>query len=299
MIKVALNTTHRNKPPDTAPQEFWREFNGAFHNYSLPLREFQRAIKQGCAYTTWHTDYRKRANFVLGQHFGLDFDGGVGLGELLSSDFITSYASFIHTTPSHTRDNPHFRVIFIIKEPLIISTLYSAVAEQLVLMFELSDQKCKDPARVFFGSENCEIVTIGQIMTVEVLGELIKRHEKEMVERRARMEQYFANRKILDPRKANGQFTGLMNNFVQEVLIAPDGMKHTVLTKMCYTLGGYVASGYVDRETAVREMQNAILSRPTVANKPLAIRTVIESISAGMKSPLLLTADPLDEMLFH
>ena len=297
MVKVALNTSYKNKPPEDVTRDFWHTFNGAFHNYSLPVNQLRRAIREGYSFTSWHSRYRKKDNFILGQHVGLDFDTGITVGELLSDEFTVSNASFIYTTPSHTREKPRLRLVFLMEQPITVPSLYAAVTEQMVRQYKLSDQKCKDPCRVFFGSENCEVIDIGKVMSTPVAAELILRREQEAQKERQLAKEYMANRVIVDPSKANGQFGKMLDSLVADVLSAPDGEKHYTLTKVCYTLGGYVAGGYIEREQAIMKMQEAILSRPSVANKPLAKRTVIESINSGTKRPLALSVDPLERIL--
>jgi len=77
-MKIAVNMTHRGKHPagmDKAASDlWWRQYNGGFKNHDLTPEELSLAIAEGHGYTTQHTGYRKAANFITGQHIGLDFD---------------------------------------------------------------------------------------------------------------------------------------------------------------------------------------------------------------------------------
>ena len=103
-----------HKIPPGSPD--WRGFNASFVNRDVTAFDLARQVYDGHAFTTWHKDnWRTTANFVCGQHIGLDFDNGdqsSSLETLRSSQFIGKFASMIYTTPSHTPTAPRARVVF-------------------------------------------------------------------------------------------------------------------------------------------------------------------------------------------
>ena len=74
--RIAVSTwalDHKLAPG--APE--WSAFNASFTNQSLNPFDFARAIYDGHPFTTWHANgWRTSANYVCGQHLGLDFDAG-------------------------------------------------------------------------------------------------------------------------------------------------------------------------------------------------------------------------------
>lgn len=64
-----------HKIPPGSPD--WRGFNASFVNRDVTAFDLARQVYDGHAFTTWHKDnWRTTANFVCGQHIGLDFDNG-------------------------------------------------------------------------------------------------------------------------------------------------------------------------------------------------------------------------------
>ncbi len=78
-MKIAINQQHQGKMPvdlsADKTKRWWREFNGQFKNFDLPSTEqVIWSIHEGYALTAQHSGYRRRDNFICGQHLGLDFD---------------------------------------------------------------------------------------------------------------------------------------------------------------------------------------------------------------------------------
>lgn len=102
---------------------------------------------------------RVESEFVSSQLLALDLDDcPLSLTELEMYPFITDYAYLMYPTPSSTPDKPKTRVLFVLDEP--VEGEHAARRwrmMQLGLMEYFRDLKpddaCKDPARLFYGSE--------------------------------------------------------------------------------------------------------------------------------------------------
>lgn len=73
---------------------------------------------------------------------------------------------------------------------------------------------------------------------------------------------------------------------LREIIAAPDGQKHDTLNKNGYILGGYVGAGYFGRETVLGWLEDAIDKMQNVESRKGALRTALDSVTAGEKEPL-------------
>lgn len=167
----------------------WGAFNASFHNRKLSPNDLMSILYAGSAITTHHKNkWRKTENFLLGQHIGLDFDGGdknSTIKHLASDKFIQKYASCIHTTLSHTEEHPRSRVVFLLDEPVYQAKNYALGASALLWLFGTADRQCKDAVRFFYGAEGCKFEFIDQVLPLSVLKKIIVNYQETgMTERR-------------------------------------------------------------------------------------------------------------------
>lgn len=109
---------------------------------------------------------RKASNFSSRQVFMIDIDGGMSIQQLKRNTFYNQYAWGYYVTPSHTEDNPRFRIVFISEFPVSDYGNCGSVINSLQLMFQESDKACKDPVRLFYGTPDCQ--------NLEVMGNIIE-----------------------------------------------------------------------------------------------------------------------------
>lgn len=293
-MKIAINQHHRGKMPVDLPAEqtkrWWRTFNGQFKNFDLPSTEqIIWSIQEGFALTAQHSGYRKRDNFICGQHIGLDFDTEneySSIETLRKNKFIESEASFIHTTHSHTKERPRSRVIFILERPLYARRKYTLLAKAFVDKFPFSDPSCKDPTRIFFGAKDCTAINLGNILTFEKAAEVVVPF-KEKITRITPVEPR-------ELKQLNGDIQRLIDSLLDKVANAPDGHKWHTLCNVSRAVGGYVGAGYFNEDTAHSMLIQAIMPRAD------DIKTANEAISWGLKTgkqdPLYLEED-LDSVI--
>jgi len=150
------------------------------------------AIYTGHAITTWHKDrWRSSANYLCGQHLGLDMDTEderSTIKRLCNDKFIARHASLIHTTISHQAEAPRARVVFLLDTPIMQAMNYSLAAAALLWVFGSADRQCKDPCRFFYGAPGCELeylenelplATVKRIiMQYQSTGQREKRHQE-------------------------------------------------------------------------------------------------------------------------
>ena len=143
--------------------DLWRPFNASFQNNEVGTDLLMQAVYDGRLITTWHrNNWRHSDNYVCGQHIGLDFDNcdeTSSLATLVKDKFILRYGAFVYTTMSHTDEAPRARAIFVLDQPIMQAKNYALAASALLWLFGTADKQCKDPARFFYGSKNCQLNT--------------------------------------------------------------------------------------------------------------------------------------------
>lgn len=169
----------RSKIP--AGDALWPEFNGSFENMELEPQEIANMIYTGHPFTTWHRNHwRHTNNYELGQHIGIDFDTEderSTLPYLAKDKFISRYANLLYTTPSHRPEAPRARVLFLLDTPIHQAKNYGAAASALLWLFGTADRQCKDAARFFYGSIDCDVEWMpDNVLPLETLKQIIAQY---------------------------------------------------------------------------------------------------------------------------
>ncbi len=168
-----------HKIPPGSPD--WRGFNASFVNRDVTAFDLARQVYDGHSFTTWHKDnWRTTANFVCGQHLGLDFDAGdqtSTLPALLDNPFIHRHANILYTTPSHTPEAPRARVVFLLDTPIMQATNYALAAASLLWLFGTADRQCKDPVRFFYGSLRCDMEMFDNVLSLATVKHIIAQYQ--------------------------------------------------------------------------------------------------------------------------
>lgn len=161
---------------------FWKEFNASFENVELDTNGIMDFIYGGHAMTTWHVhQWRTSANYLCGQHLALDFDSEdkqSTIDCLKQDKFIRKYGAFIHTTISHKPEAPRARVFFTLDAPIMQAQNYTLAAASLLWLFGTADRACRDAVRFFYGSPDCTMEYIGQVLPLEVVKKLIANYQE-------------------------------------------------------------------------------------------------------------------------
>jgi hypothetical protein len=176
---------------------FWTKFNASFDNVETETTDVIDAVYNGRAITTHHKDHwRTGANYLAGQHLGLDFDAGDKSSDmytLVNDKFISRYASFLYTTISHTQESPRCRVIFVLDTPILQAKNYTMAASAMLWMFGAADRQCKDAVRFFYGAKDCSFQFLDNILPIEMVKRLIQNYQDTgMKEKRQASKDYAA-----------------------------------------------------------------------------------------------------------
>lgn len=173
LYKIAVSRYSLEKKIPTG-SEFWPKFNASFENRLLEPQDILDHVYNGQAITTQHKDnWRTSANYVCGQHLGLDFDHAGDMFTLINDKFISKYAAFLYTTISHTEEEPRCRAIFLLDQPIMQAKNYTLAASALLWMFGTADRQCKDAVRFFYGSKYCQFQVLDNVLPLELVKRLI------------------------------------------------------------------------------------------------------------------------------
>lgn len=130
---------------------------GAFSNVTWDAAQIVAHVTGGRALcvAALRGEHRHRDRFDSAQLMGVDFDTGPDVDELLRDAFVQEYSFLVYRTPSHTDAEPRTRALFMLDAPIRRTEDYYRLVRRLLLYFERrnSDESCKDPVRIFYGSD--------------------------------------------------------------------------------------------------------------------------------------------------
>lgn len=166
LLHVGISRLFHNKE-NRAPHTRWCKqhqthdkcwaFSTSFEPTKLPLTDFVQHVLNGGAFTLGYFKNKRRikANFVLAELVGLDFDNGVSVAQATADPFIRQYAFLVYPTPSSTPEHPKTRVLFRLSEPVYEAARWEALQRGLIDHYAhwQPDKSCKDSARLFYGSD--------------------------------------------------------------------------------------------------------------------------------------------------
>lgn len=299
---LSINTSHVDKlPKDTSPAR-WAGYNDAFRNVELTPGELAGIIRGGYAIAPQMNGRRKRENFRLAQHIGVDLDDGTYTWDaLISMELVAMCAAIIHTTASHTDEHPRYRVVFLLEEPITDPDDYTQAVGAFMRAFgAAADPACKDPARLFYGANGCQLL-LQPLFTVtsDDLAYILATYppDAKVDPQKAKTGATIATAGTvapptdsaivppseLSPARRDAHLDALLN----KIRTAPDGAKWFTLRDVSYTLGGYARAGYFTFPELQKELRQTIEGRrATVASMPAAYSTIDDALEAGAAYPL-------------
>jgi hypothetical protein len=294
-MKLAINPKWRGKmPKNLSPNEsqlWWREFNGNFLNVDITNNDFAKAVRFGFAYTSQHARYRKKENFAQSQFVAIDYDTEderSSFDTLLSDELIDKYASFLHTTPSHTNERPRCRVVFELDRPITNVYKYELLVRSFLYHYGDSDASCKDGNRLYFGAVDCDVHYVNKVMPLDVARDVLVVPYSEHIEQcRLRTVERIANGTSNIP---NEVVQYEVARLLERVRTARNGEKHYTLIKIGRLFGGLSAAGYFDSSSAIRWLQGAItMNENDVDDVRAAYRVIEQSVRLGTSEPYFLS----------
>lgn len=103
-----------------------------------------------------NSDNRCEENFVSHELALVDIDSGMTLSQLQDHPFYKLYGSGYYTTPSHTDEDPRFRIIYRLPCEISDPEAMRIIYQGLLVLHGAADISCKDSARLFYGTINAK-----------------------------------------------------------------------------------------------------------------------------------------------
>jgi hypothetical protein len=135
--------------------------NNGFETLETDLTGLANYIRSGCTFcpSVFNQEQRKNDNFLSTQIFALDFDEGHEPTEKLNN--LRSFGiepNLFYYSFSNTAEHPKYRIVILFDELITDLNLRRLIQEGLMNIAKDTDKACKDPARMFYGATNCEIL---------------------------------------------------------------------------------------------------------------------------------------------
>ncbi len=302
-IEIMVSKDLKGKAPPEWGKPEWKQYYKTFKKYQMSPRQLAANIWQGYAFIPVYKNGRRLIeNLTAVHHMAFDFDNnGASLDHLMRNGSVGwTFASFAYSTPSSTKSHPKSRVVFCFNEPITSAEktkkLYQALAHEFKLEGSVTDPACKDPLRLYYGSENCQLIGNWSIVTNETIDFFIDRYEQEHIP--PEPSPAIDTIEFLPPDES--RIKRRIYNLLDKIAAAQDGEKHTTLNKQCFVLGGYVAGGYLSQSEAEVMATQAITSNSGVKNMKAAVQTIETAVRDGMSKPLIIEKQrkkPLSEIL--
>lgn len=155
---LSINTKIVNKPADKS------QHGTPFAAVDITVDELVNHITTGHAYSAqYRGNKRKSDNFAATGILAVDIDHGMTWSEALELPYLKFFASFMHTTATHTDDNNRFRVVFELEEPITDAVVYRKAITGLVEKLG-GDRNTRDAARFFYGNSAAHIHRFGNCL---------------------------------------------------------------------------------------------------------------------------------------
>ena len=149
-----------------------------WHSVELTLDNLISEIGKGKAFSAqFKGGHRKGSNFSCSDVIAVDIDGGLSIEDALDNSYITSNASFLYTTPSHTETEHRFRIVFLTNSTITSSEDWKNALRGAGRKLG-GDPSIKDAARQFYGSKRGIFHKFGHILSDSELQHLISLGEE-------------------------------------------------------------------------------------------------------------------------
>jgi hypothetical protein len=295
-MEIAISKHYKGKPPIEVLKT--QEYIRSFHNYNISSKRFAELVQEGYAFCSALTrPYRARRNFLSAPVIAMDFDTDDMRSsfDYLSQDpFISSYASFLYTTPSHTKEKPRARVVFEFSSPIFSKSTFEVAMAALLDKYGFADPACKDAARIFFGSPGCDIKHFGNTLPTKWF---LFKVAKPYARKQTKIQEEVKKNYVSPTKGSNFLLYIKTRDLLKRVINAPEGERNNTLNSVSFLFGGLVAAGYgLTLEEASSRLMNAAANAANPLDDSEIQSTISKAIARGTSSPVYLE-DPYRNIL--
>ena len=168
-FKIGINTNVVNKPnPSTVNHATdWQ-------NTSLTLDELIQSIQDGYAFSAqFRFGYRKTTNFICSDMIAADIDSSWTIEQILAEPFVKNNAAFLYTTASHTGEQQHFRIVFLLEQTILNAKEWAQALAGLGRKLN-ADPSVKDAGRLFYGNSAAAFYILNNTLSASDVQDLIE-----------------------------------------------------------------------------------------------------------------------------
>lgn len=265
----------------------------SFSNVVWTTRQIIVHVLRGNAISVGSTrdTHRHSSKFVSSQIMGVDFDNGLSVQQLAQDELAGGYAFLIYATPSSTPENPRCRALFALDLPIVDADKRRVLNKRLLAYYqqigEEADKACKDPVRIFFGSETKDYLDNPDAFLPLSILEAMPRHPDELAAEYAsqRREQWLTERLVSgeNPDHDRNYALKALQSESDKMARTSDGERHDQNFKSAFAMGQLVGAGALDANEAYRAIFDAALSAGR--NRADAERTTHDGLTAGQNNP--------------
>lgn len=141
-------------------QGYTSKSDGVYHNpllvgTEIEIEELAKGLSEGATFKPAYLSGSKNNNWISQQIFALDFDHNADIStELSHCKALGIMPSFGYTSFSHSEKEHHFRLVFCTDKVITDIDTRNKLQKLLIEVFSNSDDKTKDPSRLFYGGRN-------------------------------------------------------------------------------------------------------------------------------------------------
>lgn len=141
-------------------QGYTSKSDGVYHNpllvnTEIEIEELAKGLSEGATFKPAYLSGSKNDSWVSQQIFALDFDHNADIStELSHCKALGIMPSFGYTSFSHSQSENHFRLVFCTDEVITDIDTRNKLQATLISVFSNSDDKTKDPTRLFYGGRS-------------------------------------------------------------------------------------------------------------------------------------------------
>lgn len=163
-VKVMYYDKRYNDKPDVWEtvkiQGYTSKSDGVYHNpllvsTEIEIEELAKGLSEGATFKPAYLSGSKNNNWISQQIFALDFDHDAEIErELNKCKALGIIPCFEYTSFSHSQSENHFRLVFCTDEVITDIDTRNKLQATLISVFSNSDDKTKDPSRLFYGGRS-------------------------------------------------------------------------------------------------------------------------------------------------
>ena len=145
-----------------------------WQNATLTLNDFVQLVQKGQAFSAhFQYGYRKSANFICADMIAADINSSWTIEQIFAEPFVKEKAAFLYTTASHTAEQQHIRVVFLLEQTIIKAKEWAHALAGLGRKLN-ADPSIKDAGRLFYGNSAGTFYVLNNTLPASDLHDLIE-----------------------------------------------------------------------------------------------------------------------------